>query len=158
MNATHRINHSGTVGLMCLLGASLLSTGCTHPLQRNLEAYREAKKRGDHATVAKYLAPDARIWFHKKEGPGRPLRPKGSPYKDWDKHFNSTSTRRDLQVIGRTVTYISQESNDFYRLIDGQIGPALTTYYFDQDGKINGMLYEPIPQESPPNRRKEFEA
>ena len=158
MNATHRIKRSLAAGLTCLFGTSLLSTSCTHPLQRDLEAYRSAKKRGDYQTAAKYMVADARIWFKKKDGPGRPLRPEGGPYKNWDEHFNSTNTCRGVQVIGHTVTYISQESNDFYRLIDGKMGPARITYYFDQDNKITGMLYEPIPQERLPNRRKEFEA
>ena len=33
-------------------------SGCTHPLQRRLEEYRSAKRRGDYDTAAQYLAAD----------------------------------------------------------------------------------------------------
>ncbi|MCH8066415.1 MAG: hypothetical protein IIC90_11430 [Chloroflexi bacterium] len=140
------------------IGALAASTGCTHPLQRKVEAYREAKKRGDTAEAARFLAHDARIWFGKKEGEGAPLRPEGGPYAEWDRHFRSTSTREDFQIIDRTVSYLSMETNDFYRLIDGQPGRARITYFFDDQDKISGMLYEPLTpkHQRPPDRYDDF--
>ena len=110
-----------------LVGLSLCG-GCLHPLERRLTDYRAAKKRGDYETAAKYLAQDARIWFDKKEGPGHPLRARGGPYKDWDKEFRAVSTRRNVRVKGRSVTYISSEINDFYRLIERVPTDARVTY------------------------------
>ncbi len=113
----------------CLLALLAVSVGaCVHPLIHNWQAYRAAKKRGDYATAGKFLADDARIWFGKKEGDGHPLRARGGPYKDSDKEFQSTSTRRDVRVKGRTVTYLTQEINDYYRLLERVMGEARITY------------------------------
>lgn len=144
-----------------LMGAVLvgiLSCGCSSPLRRNWEAYRKAKKAGDYETAAKYLHKDARIWFGKKEGDGAPLRPRGGPYKDWDKEFRSTSVREDVRVEGRTLTYVSCENNDFFRLIDATPTKARVTYYFDDDDKITGMLYAPLAprKDHPPDRLGAF--
>ncbi len=134
--------------------------GCTPPAHvRTIDAYRAAKKRGDLATAAAYLADDARVWFDKKEGPGEPLRPKGGPYAQWDAEFRSTSTRDEIRVRGNTVSYVVSEINDFYRLIDGVAGKYRMTYYFADDGKIAGRLIQGVSPKSvrPPDRRCEFE-
>ena len=94
----------------------------------------------------------------KKEGPGNRLTADGGPYKNWDKEFKSKSTREEARVVGRTVTYISQEINDFYRLIERTPTKARVTYYFDESGKIAGMLYAGLSPRSqrPPDRFEEF--
>jgi hypothetical protein len=139
-------------------GAALSVSGCAHPLKRNWAAYRAAKQRGDYATAATYLAPDARIWFEKKEGPGHPLKPKGGPYKDWDKEFKSKSTREDVRVEGRALTYISSEINDFYRLIERELTKARVTYSFDDKHRIIGMVYQGLTPKDHrrPDRYDEF--
>ncbi len=134
------------------------SGGCAHPFVRRLDAYRAAKKAKDYDRAADYLNPDARIWFDRKDGPGHPLRAKGGPYAEWDREFRSRSTRKDVRVVGRTVSYLSYEINDFYRLIDGRPTGARVTYYFDDQGRIEGMLYAGLKDEPrSPNRREEFE-
>ncbi len=136
-----RGNHARTVRrlvLAALVVATLSTMGCAHPLVRRLDTYRAAKKRGDYDIAAKYLTSDARIWFEKKEGPGHPLRAKGGPWADWDRFFRAKSTRKDVRVVDGTVTYISRETNDFYRLLDRVSTPARVTYYFDDDRRITG--------------------
>ena len=143
-------------GVLVVVGMN--AVGCVSPLLRNLDAYRQAKKSGDYETAAQYLADDARIWFDKKEGEGHALTAKGGPYKDWDREFRSTSTREDLRVAGQTVSYISSEINDFYRLIERVPTKARVTYYFDDDDRITGMLYRGLSPKSerPPDRYEEF--
>ncbi len=136
---------------------ALLVGGCAHPHVRTLEAYRAAKKRHDYDAVRKYLADDARIWHDQKEGPGRPLRPKGGPWADWDRVMNSTSTKTDMKVRGNAVTYLSTETNDYYKSLERTTHPARITYYFGTDGKITGMFYDPMrekrgPADRPPRR------
>ena len=137
----------------------LLPSGCTHPLKQAWQDYRQAKKDGDYQKAALYLTDDARIWFNKKEGPGHPLRAKGGPYKDWDKEFRSHSTKENFRIKGRTLSYISYESNDYYRLIERTPSAARVTYYFDDDDKITGMLYAGLTPRTqrPPDRFCEFE-
>ena len=141
-----------------LVAAVINCVGCAHPLVRALDTYRQAKKGGDNETAAKFLADDARIWFDSKQGDGHPLTAKGGPYKEWDKEFRSKSTREDVRVDGRTVTYVSSEINDFYRLIERIPTTARVTYYFDDENKITGMLYRGLSPKSerPPDRYDEF--
>jgi hypothetical protein len=156
------MNHNAAVRvayiILPLFAATFVIGGCAHPLQCNLDAYRAAKKRGDYETAGKYLDPDARIWFEKKEGDGHPLRAKGGPWAEWDRYFNAESTREQERVEGRTVTYISRETNDFYRLIERESTPARVTCYFDDDGKITGMLYAGLSDDRPPDRMDAFKA
>jgi len=150
---------SSAVRLALGVGAVLfLATGCTHPHIKTLEAYRSAKKSGDYGKAATYLADDARIWFGKKEGNGHPLTAKGGPYKEWDKEFRSTSRKEDVFITDHEVSYTLYEMNDFYRLIDGKMGPARLTYYFDDSGRIAGKLYRGLAskEKRPPDRLDEF--
>lgn len=132
--------------------------GCTHPLERTWTKYREAKKRGDYETAKKYLADDARIWFEKKEGPGNPLTAKGGPYKHWDKEFRAKTSREKVEVVDGAVTYLSSEINDYYRFIERKTTKARITYYFNDENKISGMLYQGLSprKKRPPDRYDEF--
>jgi len=147
----------------CVCGVTVLlalaCTGCANRLLTKLEAFRAAKRRGDYAEAAKYLADDARIWHVKKEGPGKPYTVKGGPWKDWDREFNGSSTREHVRVSNHTVSYLSTETNDFYRLIEHPPARARITYYFDDEGRISGMFYEPINRDDSPasDRQDEFE-
>ena len=47
--------------------ASCIS-GSTHPLLESLQAFRDAKERGDYVAAETYLADDARIWLARKRG------------------------------------------------------------------------------------------
>ncbi len=145
--------------ILTMTFTTLLASGCTHPLKQTWQEYRQAKKDGDYQKAALYLVDDARIWFNKKEGPGHPLRAKGGPYKDWDKEFRSNSRKENFRIKGRTLSYISYENNDYYRLIERIPSPARVTYYFDEDGKITGMLYAGLTPRTqrPPDRFCEFE-
>lgn len=146
--------------MLVLAGFSWFGSGCAIPAHvRTIDAYRAAKKRGDLASAAGYLIDDARVWFGKKEGPGKPLRPHGGPYAQWDAEFRSTSTRDEIRVRGNAVSYVVTEINDFYRLIDGVAGKYRLTYYFADNGKITGRLVQGLSSDSvrPPDRRCEFE-
>ena len=131
MNRGRRSVFCPTNLMLVLTGLLWFGAGCALPTHvRTIDAYRAAKKRGDFAAAAAYLADDARVWFDKKEGPGKPLRPQGGPYADWDTEFRSTSARDEIRVRGNTVSYVVSEINDFYRLIDGVAGKYRMTYYF----------------------------
>lgn len=143
------------VTLCCVV---VVAGGCTHPLQRTWQTYRDAKDAGDYELAGRFLAEDARIWFDKKEGPGSPLGASGGPYKEWDREFRSHSTREAIRVVGRTVTYVTLEINDYYRLIERVPTKARVTYYFDEDDKIKGMLYQGLSplKTRPPDRYNQF--
>jgi len=138
---------------------SITGTGCVSPLVTRLEAFHEAKKRGDYERAATFLADDARVWFEKKDGAGKPYTVEGGPYKAWDRVFNATSKRGRMRVEGNRVRYRSVENNDYYRLIDRPLSTGRITYYFNEDELISGMLYEPLSTRAnrPPDRRCEFD-
>lgn len=147
------------LGMLITLGmATGTLTGCTHPLVRKLDEFRQAKKRGDYAVASTYLSPNARIWFDRKEGAGAELKARGGPYKDWDREFRSKSTRKKVRVRSNTVSYVSREINDWYRLLDRVPTAARITYYFNDEQKICGMLYEGLSAQKarPPDRLCEF--
>lgn len=158
MNKKIMISKHGMGIVAAILWAGTQS-GCTQSLARNLEAYRAAKRSGDYATAGQYLADDARIWFGRKEGPGNPLTVRGGPYRHWDKEFNSRSIKKKMKVRGRTLSYVAYENNDYFRLIERQPTPARVTYYFDEQGRITGMLYKGLSskEDRPPDRRAEFD-
>ncbi len=144
--------------LSCLGLVMAVCGGCVHPLQRTWQTYRDAKECRDYETAGRYLADDARIWFDKKEGPGAPLTAKGGPYAEWDGEFHSKSTREHIRVVGRTLTYLTSEINDFYRLLERVPTKARVTYYFTEEGLISGMLYQGLSPRRvrPPDRFAEF--
>src|SRR5260370_38382134 len=69
---------------------------------RTIQAFRAAQDRSDDAAVHSYLAPDARMWFEKREGPGL-LLGKAEPWRHWDLHFPGHSTFRDCT---QTCTHV----------------------------------------------------
>jgi len=156
-NGIHTLRQIRMVIVVGLVAGCL--AGCTHPLVRNLDAFRAAKARGDYEAAKTCLATDARIWFDKKEGPGAELSPRGGPYKEWDREFRSKSTREKLRAGKGTVSCVSYETNDYYRLLERTPTPARITYYFDDDRKITGMLYQRLSTIAtrPPDRLCEFE-
>lgn len=139
---------------LCLFAAT---TGCTHPLVTKVQAFRAAVKGGDTETAAGYLAADPRVWYGRKQGPGRRLTVAGGPWRHWDRFFKSQSTSSDMNAGQSTVSYIITETNDYYRLIDRPPTKVGVTYYFNADGKITGRLISGVPGvKRPPDRLPDF--
>jgi len=149
-------------GLLVVTITALLPLGCAHPYVRTLEAFQAARKRGDEDKAAACLAPDARSWWEKKEGPGSPLtaKKKKGRWADWDHYFHA-KTQRGQYVVdeeAKTLSYPFTEINDFYRLIDRPPTQSRYVYYFDDEGKICGKLFEPMRKDRPKDRFDEFKA
>lgn len=147
-----------SLSVAILSGALLVSGGCTHPLIARVNAFRSAVKSGDTEAAAGFLTADPRVWFDKKEGPGRPLTVEGGPWRHWDRFFNSTSTADGFEVRGDTVTYVITETNDYYKLIEREPSKVRITYYMTHDRKIAGRLVSGVPGvKRSPDRLKQFE-
>ncbi len=125
-------------------------TGCSsrHSYQRTLDSYLAAKQAGDAKQAATYLAPDARIWFDEKTGPGRPKSPI-SGWGAWDLELNAVNTYSDVEIVGNSLTALFHEQNDFSRLIGFPGWRSRSTYWFDEQGRIAEQLYEPMAQHPP---------
>ncbi len=112
-----------------------------HPLIRKVKAYRQANAEHDTARVQALLAKGAARWYEKKEGPGTPIKPAGKgPWSDWDEYFKGKSEIESYKVDSNQVTIRLMEINDYYRLIERGPAPTNLTYYFNQEGKITGIL------------------
>jgi imidazolonepropionase-like amidohydrolase/heat shock protein HslJ len=107
-----------------------------------VQALLAARKRGDEAAARALMAPDARIWFDERKGPGEPW---GlvSRWSGWDSYFHSTSEYSDWREGRDSVTAFGVERNDFYRLIERPPQKFRATWWLDSSGKISGFLYEP---------------
>jgi len=140
-----------------LLFALSLATACasSSPLDR-VQAYRAAVSSG--ADVSHFLAPDARMWYGKKEGAGEPLSNGTGSYAHWDHYFGSKATLTDWQVTNGAVTAIVHETNGFYRLLDWQPDPYRMTWWLDDQGRIREALLTSIPGVGGKGRLAEFRA
>jgi hypothetical protein len=126
-----------------LMVVALLLGACASNL-KTVKKFRAARQRGDDAAAARYLAPDSRIWFGKKEGAGFPFGHSNQADRHWDVYFHSDSTYSDWQSHDDTVSATVLETNDFYRLLDWKPAPYRLTYRFDERGRIKEVLLEPL--------------
>jgi hypothetical protein len=135
--------------------AVLIGCASVRPVQR-VQDYRAAHERGDKTAEASFLAPDARIWFEKREGEGDPLTAEGGGrYAHWDEYFHSSSTATDWQPTGNQVSATIHETNDFYRLLDWTPKPYRMTWWLDERGRITGALVQSLPGKAS-SRMEEF--
>jgi hypothetical protein len=73
------------------------------PLIARIQEFLRLLAAENREAAQSSLAPDARIWFDKKEGPGNPWRLGSGPWASWDKFFNARRTYQDWQVEGRDI-------------------------------------------------------
>jgi hypothetical protein len=131
----------------------------TPELVKIVEAHKAAKRAGDYDRVRALQAKDARVWFEKKEGEGKPLQAGGGPWSQWDRFFNATSeVVGEWEVGDHTASARISETNDYYRLLDRPASTYRATYYFDDDNRISGLLIDGSGEERDPGRTDEFMA
>jgi imidazolonepropionase-like amidohydrolase/heat shock protein HslJ len=116
-----------------------------------------ARQRGDEAAAGALTAPDARIWWEAKSGPGEPW-PLGGKWSGWDAYFHSSNEYSDWREGRDSVTAAGIEMNDFYRLIERSPQKFRATWWLDASGKISGFLFEPRGAVLPGDRFDEFKA
>ena len=118
--------------------------------------FAQARAEGDKAMALTCLSDTSKIWFEKKEGPGRPWKMDG-PWANWDDFFKSRRTYRDWKVEGNAVSAICNEMNDYYLLLERQPHPLRLTWWLDDENKIAAYLVQPLSEEHAKSRLKEFE-
>ncbi len=125
-----------------LLVLLVVACATTSPQIETIQAFRTAREQGKDAEMLKYLAPDARMWFDKREGEGS-LLGKSDRWHHWDTFFHGHSELYDWKVDGKVVTVMGRETNDFYRLTEWIAPPFRATWWLDDEGRITAMLYQP---------------
>jgi hypothetical protein len=66
---------------------------------RTVQAFRDARERGDEAAMQSLLAPDARMFFDKREGNGM-LLGGTDEWSHWDTYFHGHSEKDDWKGGG----------------------------------------------------------
>lgn len=124
-----------------------------------VEALRQALQEEDFARAATFLSDDPRVWYDERQGDGIPWQLRAGRWKAWDTHFNGVSELQGtLQSAGDRVWADYFESNDYFRLLERGGGYFRKTWFFTDDGKIEGYMISAVPgaPEAPPGRADEF--
>ncbi|MHC4989792.1 MAG: DUF1573 domain-containing protein [Planctomycetota bacterium] len=129
------------------------------PRVARVQAYLDARKRGDRDVVTAMLSDDSRIWFGAREGEGTPRREDGDgPWAGWDREMNQASRTEQWAADGNAVTALLTETNDWYRLLDRPPARIQLTWWLDEEQRIEGFLVAGLPRDpDAPNRYDQFE-
>ena len=130
-------------------------------LIETVEKLRAALDREDYETAKTFLTENPRVWYDGREGEGFPWTLDGGRWKGWDGHFNGVSTLQGpLQAQGHEVWADFHEINDYFRLTGRSGGYFRKTWFFDEEGKIEGYMISRVPGAPEPTkgRFEEFEA
>lgn len=129
----------------------------TPALLERAQRFRDlvAAERWDEARAM--MSNDPRRWFESKQGPGEQwsIGPKGGPWAAWDEEFGTTATVIDWTADKSSATVRVYEINDYFRLLERGAVTNEITYFFDQEGRIDGLLIRAA-GERPPGRTREF--
>ncbi len=140
------------------LAEAVVQLEAVHPRVAVVQEYLEVRRK-DRRDATRFFAPESRLWFDEKVGPGTLRGDDGSgPWSGWDQELRSTSRYTNFEMVQDAVRVTAVETNQFFALLDAIANPYYLTYYFDENDKISGMLVSSIPgRESAPNRRDEFQ-
>jgi len=146
----------------------VLEVGPSHPepvhsgssLVARAQEFRALVERGEHAAARRMMAPDARRWWEERDGDGQPWRigPENpGPWAAWDEHFRSKREVVEWKEGSGVATAVTRETNDYFRLLERGWVTNEITYFFDDRGRIDGLLIRAV-GERPPGRTDEFVA
>jgi len=127
---------------------------------RTVEAFREARERGELGAARALLVDDPRVWYDAVKGEGAPWRLEGGRWRGWDEHFRGRSVRTSPwhPEAGRVWADMA-ETNDYFRLTESSSSRWRATYLFAEDGRIRGFVVSGVPgRKDDRGRRDEFEA
>ena len=136
------------------------------PRTLRVQLFRALLDAGDTDGARTMASADPRRWWERRDGAGTPwdIGPHasgGGSWAAWDAHFKkrtetlfwaSSDTGPDA---GGSVSVTFRETNDYYRLLERPWATSRATYYFDDDGRITGLLIEAL-GERDPGRTEEF--
>jgi hypothetical protein len=143
-----------------LIVGFLLLAGCTSPRIRTAQSFYAARHAGDLQAARTHLADDPRLWYETRTGEGGAWNLEGGRWKNWDDHFNGTSDVGAWHAEGDRVWAVVDEMNDYFKLCEAGPSAWMLTYFFDEDGRIKGMMVSGAPPRHAGDRgrRAEFNA
>lgn len=122
------------------------------------QRFRRLVREGKFDEARAMTVESPKVWFEERKGEGRPwiIGPKSNdPWAAWDKEFRSHSEEIEQRTANRSATITVRETNEYFQLLER--GWVLTdvTYFFDENGKIEGRLIAAV-GERPRGRTDEF--
>lgn len=137
--------------------AALWGTAGRPGLIAKAREFRALQAAGDYAAARAMATPEPRRWWEERDGDGNPwtIGPASGPWADWDEEFNSRGEVVSWRGAPRSATAVVRETNDYFQLLER--GPVTNeiTYFFDGDGRIEGLLIRAV-GDRPPGRTAEF--
>lgn len=129
----------------------------TGPRIARARAFRARLAAGDYEGARAMMAPEPRRWWETREGRGNPwtVGPGTGPWAAWDDHFESESEVVGWRETEESATAVVHETNDYFRLLERGRVTNEVTYFFDDEGRIEGLLIRAV-GERPPGRTAEF--
>jgi hypothetical protein len=121
--------------------------------------FRELLRDGDHDAARAMMAKAPRRWFDERSGEGRPWHVgpgKRGPWAAWDEHFGKRSEEIGWRANDHSATLIYKETNDYFLLLERGWVTNETVYFFDSDGRIEGLLIRPAAGPRSQGRTGEF--
>lgn len=121
--------------------------------------FRSLTEAGDWDRARAMAVENPRRWWETRNGDGQPwvIAPNSGPWSHWDEYFGSEKEILDWVEEKDSVTAVIREINDYYRLVERGPMTNEVTWFFDDAGKIEGMLIRGA-GERPPGRTDEFVA
>lgn len=120
--------------------------------------FRSLVESKQYEAARAMMGDSPRRWWEAREGEGRPWNvAPGSPgpWAAWDDHFGSEKEIVCWIESDRSVTAIVRETNDYFRLLERDAVLNEITYFFDGEGRIDGLLIAGV-GDRPPGRTEEF--
>jgi len=128
------------------------------PLTEKVQKFQALCREHRLDAAAPMLSAHPRVWYEERSGEGEAWEPSSDRWGEWDDHFRSRSEYRDWKEEGRSVSVTAWETNDFYLLLERGSQPTRLTWFFDEDGRIEGFLVTSRGMGQFPGRRAEFKA
>jgi hypothetical protein len=145
--------------LSCQSEADLRPVGSrTQQLLPRAQEFRSLIERGDFVAARAFMAENPRRWWESRDGDGQPWKigPEANgPWSAWDAHFRSQKDLAEWREATRSVTVVVHETNDYFRLLERGWVTTEVTYFFDEAGKIEGLLIRAT-GDRPQGRTDEF--
>lgn len=129
-----------------------------HPNITAAKELRKLIKAKEYETAKQMVTNNPRRWFNELEGEGRAWQigpGKKGPWADWDKHFRGRTNPIYWEADEHSATIVYRETNDYFQLLERGEVTTRTTYLFDENGLVKGLLIRSLGKR-PPGRTEDF--
>jgi hypothetical protein len=144
--------------ITCLFLLLALPTAAAAALVERAQLFRSLLESGQLEAARAMMSSDPRRWWETRESEGIAWKVGApGPWAAWDEHFRATREIVGWREQERRASVVIRESNDYYRLLERGSLLNEITYFFDEAGKIEGLLIRGV-GDRPAGKTEEFRA